>query len=59
MKRFTSAIFVIAVWLMAVAFAVAQQSSPQHGGMQPPGALAPKPGTPDDHDAHHAQHMEM
>jgi len=31
----------------------------QHGGMQPPGASAPKPGTPHDHDAHHAQHMEM
>ena len=59
MKRFTAAIFVIAVSLVTVVFAVAQQSAPQHGGMQPPGAAAPKPGTPHDHDAHHAQHMGM
>ena len=59
MKRLTAAIVVIAVSLMTVAFAVAQQPAPPHGGMQPPGAPAPKPGTPHDHDAHHAQHMEM
>ena len=59
MKRLTAAIFVIAVSLMTVAFAVAQQSAPHHGGMQPSGASAPKPGTPHDHDAHHGQHMEM
>jgi hypothetical protein len=59
MKRLTAAIWVIVVSLMTVAFAVAQQSAPQHGGMQPPGASAPKPGTPHDHDTHHGQHMEM
>jgi hypothetical protein len=59
MKRLTGAIFVIAVSFMTVAFAVAQQSASQHGGMQPPGASAPKPETPRDHDGHHPQHMEM
>ena len=58
MKRVTATIFIIAVSLMTVAFAVAQQSAPQHG-MQPPGASALKPGTPRDHDTHHGQHMEM
>jgi hypothetical protein len=59
MKRITAAIFVIAVSLITVAFAVAQQSAPQHGGMQPPGASGPKPATSHDHDGHHAQHMEI
>jgi hypothetical protein len=59
MKRLTAAIFVGAISLVTVAFAVAQQSAPQHGSMQPPGASAPKPGTPHDHVAHHVQHMEM
>ena len=59
MKRLTAAIFAIAISLMTVAFAVAQQSAAQHGGMQPPGASGPKSTTPQDHDAHHAQHMEM
>ena len=59
MKRITAGIFVIAVSLTTVAFAVAQQSTPQHGATQSPGASAPKPATPHDHDAHHAQHMEM
>ena len=59
MKRITAASFVIAVSLVTVAFAVAQQPGPQHGGMQPPAASGPKSATPQDHDAHHAQHMEM
>jgi hypothetical protein len=59
MKRLTAAIFVIAISLMTVAFAIAQQSTPQHGGMQPPGASGPKSATPHEHDAHYAQHMEM
>jgi len=58
MKRLTAVIFVTALSLVTVAFAVAQQSVPQPGGMQPPRASEPKP-TPQDHDAHHAQHMEM
>ena len=58
MKRLTVSI-IIAVSLGTVVFAVAQQSGSQHGGMQPPGASAPKSATPQDHDAHHARHMEM
>jgi hypothetical protein len=59
MKRLTAAIFVIAISLMTVAFAVGQQPAPQHGGTQPPGASGPKSTASRDHDAHHAQHMEM
>jgi len=56
MKRFSAVIAVMAMFLFTVSFAVAQQSG-QQGGMQPPSASTPKSGH--DHDAHHAQHMEM
>jgi hypothetical protein len=59
MRRITVSIVIAAMSLISVAFAVAQQSGSQHGGMQPPAASGPKPATPQDHDAHHAQHMEM
>jgi hypothetical protein len=59
MKRLTASIFVIAISLMTVAFAIGQQSTPQHDGMQPPATSGPKSATPHEHDAHHAQHMEM
>jgi hypothetical protein len=59
MRRLTASVIIVAVSLVTVAFAVAQQSGSQHGAMQPPGASAPISATPQDHDAHHAQHMEM
>jgi hypothetical protein len=40
--------------------AIAQQPSQQHGaGQQPPAATGKPPMSGQDHDAHHAQHMEM
>lgn len=53
---------VAAAAVLAVAtagVAIAQQPSHQHGaGQQPPAATKP-PMSGHDHDAHHAQHMEM
>jgi hypothetical protein len=58
MNRITLSVGVIAISVLTVTLAVAQQSG-QQGGMQPPSASSPKPAGPHDHDAHHAQHMEM
>lgn len=57
MKRITVSIVVIAISVVTVAFAAAQQSGQPHGGMQPPPSSGAKPGATHDHDAHHAQEM--
>jgi hypothetical protein len=48
------------VSIVSAGVAIAQQPSHQHDAGQQPPAAAPKPPmSGQDHDAHHAQHMEM